>query len=84
MYTIKKYAGNVLDVDGPTSSTPTAPTRCSEISVDSVNAAVLALGRRKGDCEKCLVFVLRFSGWKCQKVGQVGSKVYSTWKLLCL
>lgn len=78
MYRIKNYAGDVLVEDAPLSTTQTAPFRCSGISVSYVNAAKLGFARRRGDCESCRVFVLRFSGWKCQKVGQVGSKVYST------
>ena len=78
VYRIKNYASVVLVVDAPLSTIMAAPFRCCGICVSYVDGAKLGFARRRGDCESCIVFVARLSGWNGQKAGQSGSKVDST------
>lgn len=78
VYRIKNYAVIVLVEHAPLSTIHTAPLRCSRICVRYVDRAKLGFAGRRGDCEGCIVFVLRLSACSCQKVRRVGSKIYRT------
>ena len=78
MYRIKNYAIVMLFVHAPPSTIQTAPFSCSGICAGYVDGPEFGCAARRRDCESGIVFVSKISGWRCQKVGQIGSEVYGT------
>ena len=65
VYRIKNYAVIILVVNAPPSPIMTAPFRRSGICAGYVDGAKLGFAGRRRDCESCIVFCLRLSGWNC-------------------